>query len=105
MHEKREQAALDIPDWLILDVDDALAAIADDEARARAVERVLTKYAGAAFRAPNAALRERADSALFHFLTARPAPRKRWSLGEAQALHVVGLVRAAAERWRAVEPG
>ena len=94
-------ASVDMPDWLILDVDEALAAIPDADDRAQAAGRVLTQYVAAGLRASGIAATERVWDALFRYLTARPAPRKRWALAEAQALEVVGRVHAATDRLRA----
>ena len=95
----------ELPDWLILDVDEALAAIADADDRAQAVGRVVTQYVPAAMRTSGAAATERVWDALFRYFTARPAPRKRWSLGEAQAMELVARVRDAAARLREELPG
>ena len=88
-------ASFEPPDWLILDVDDALAPIADGPTRAQVVERVLTKYLSAARRAPSVAAQERAWDALFHYLTARPAPRRQWQVDQGAAAGLIDRLRAA----------
>ena len=97
-------ASFEPPDWLILDVDEALAPIADDATRAEVVERVLTKYLSAALRASSGAARERAWSALFHFLTARPAPRKPWQVDEGTAAGLIERLNVALPALRADGP-
>ena len=92
------------PDWLVLAVDEALVDIADADMRAQAVERVLTKYVPAASRAASDAARERAWSALFHFLTARPAPRRPWQVGEGSAAGLIERLSAALPALRTEEP-
>ncbi len=82
------------PDWLILEVDEALASIEDGSARADAVERVLTKYLSAALGASGPAAQERAWDALFRYLTARPAPRRRWQVDEGAAAGLIDRLRA-----------
>ena len=82
MHEKLSPAAWD---QLILDLDYALAAIDDQAERARAIERLMAQYLPAALRARGDAASTRVWTALAHYLTARPAPRKAWSLSHTQA--------------------
>jgi len=92
------------PDWLILDMDEALVAIEDGPTRAEAVERVLTKYLSAARSAPNVAAEERAWDALFHYLTARPAPRRQWQVGQGAAAGLIDRLRAALPLLQEGEP-
>lgn len=88
------------PDWLVLEVDAALEAIADPSERALGIQRVLTKYIPASLGAMTPEAEARAWSALDHYLTARPAPRKRWHLTAAQSAEAVARIKEIAARLR-----
>lgn len=88
------------PDWLVLEVDAALEAIVDPSERALGIHRVLKQYIPAALGARTPGAEERAWSALHYYLTALPAPRKRWHLTNDESAEAVARIKAIAMRLR-----